>query len=158
MHGWGITLHIQGISNEVLRVEEGSLYPALHRMEQERWIKAEWAASENNRRARYYRLTLKRRKQLAEEERSWQRLTQAVAAVLTSLLTARDARVIVGLLSRFVTLFRPSKVREIDEELRFHIEMRKAANIESGMSPEDAQLDAKRRFGNATVLKERTRD
>ena len=82
MHGWGITLHIQRISSEVLRVEEGSLYPALHRMEQEGWITAEWGASENNRRARYYRLTAKGRRQLAEEERSWQRLTEAVAAVL----------------------------------------------------------------------------
>lgn len=82
MHGWGITLHIQRVSSEILRVEEGSLYPALHRMEQEGWITAEWAASENNRRARYYRLTPKGRRQLAEEERSWQRATEAVAAVL----------------------------------------------------------------------------
>jgi transcriptional regulator len=82
MHGWGITLHIQQISNEVLRVEEGSLYPALHRMEQEGWISAEWGVSENNRRARYYRLTSSGRKQLAEEERNWQKLTQAVASVL----------------------------------------------------------------------------
>lgn len=82
MHGWGVTLHIQRISNEVLRVEEGSLYPALHRMEQEGWIAAEWAASENNRRARYYRLTSKGRRQLVGEEQSWHRLTEAVAAVL----------------------------------------------------------------------------
>jgi transcriptional regulator len=82
MHGWGVTLHIQQISKEVLRVEEGSLYPALHRMEQEGWISAEWRASENNRRARYYRITSKGRKQLADEELSWQRLTEAVAAVL----------------------------------------------------------------------------
>lgn len=82
MHGWGITLHIQQISNEVLRVEEGSLYPALHRMEQERWISAEWGVSDNNRRARYYRLTAAGRKQLAEEEKNWQRLTSAVASVL----------------------------------------------------------------------------
>ena len=82
MHGWGITLHIQQISNEVLRVEEGSLYPALHRMEQEGWIKAEWGVSENNRRARYYKLTAAGRKQLAEEEKNWQRLTTAVASIL----------------------------------------------------------------------------
>lgn len=82
MHGWGITLHIQQISNDVLRVEEGSLYPALHRMEQDGWISAEWGASENNRRARYYRLTATGRKQLAKEERSWQELTGAVALVL----------------------------------------------------------------------------
>jgi transcriptional regulator len=83
MHGWGITLHIQQTSNEVLRVEEGSLYPALHRMEQDGWITAEWGASENNRRARYYRLTSKGRKQLAAEEESWQRLMEAVGCVLS---------------------------------------------------------------------------
>lgn len=82
MHGWGITLHIQQISNEALRVEEGSLYPALHRMEQDRWITAEWGISENNRRARYYRLTAAGRKQLAREEQSWRELTGAVALVL----------------------------------------------------------------------------
>ena len=68
MHGWGITLHIERISNEVLRVEEGSLYPALHRMEQERLIASEWGASENNRRARFYRLTASGRKQLAADQ------------------------------------------------------------------------------------------
>lgn len=82
MHGWGITLHIQQISNEVLRVEEGSLYPALHRMEQDGWISAEWGISENNRRARYYRLTTAGKKQLAQEEQNWQKLTDAVACVL----------------------------------------------------------------------------
>ena len=82
MHGYGITLHIQRVSSDVLRVEEGSLYPALHRMEQDLWISAEWGMSDNNRRARYYRLTATGRKQLAEEENNWTRLTQAVASVL----------------------------------------------------------------------------
>jgi PadR family transcriptional regulator, regulatory protein PadR len=82
LHGYGITLHIQMVSKDILRVEEGSLYPALHRMEQEDWVSAEWGSSENNRRARYYRLTAKGRKQLAEEEKNWERLTQAVAHVL----------------------------------------------------------------------------
>jgi PadR family transcriptional regulator, regulatory protein PadR len=82
MHGYGITLHIQMLSKEVLRVEEGSLYPALHRMAQDGWIHAEWGTSENNRRARYYQLTAAGRRQLAEEEKSWARLTQAVAQVL----------------------------------------------------------------------------
>jgi PadR family transcriptional regulator, regulatory protein PadR len=82
MHGYGITLHIQMLSKEALRVEEGSLYPALHRMAQDGWIKAEWGTSENNRRARYYSLTAAGRKQLAEEEKSWARLTEAVAQVL----------------------------------------------------------------------------
>jgi len=82
MHGYGVTLHIQRVSSDVLRVEEGSLYPALHRMEQDGWISAEWGMSENNRRARYYRLTATGRKQLVEEEKNWARLTQAVANVL----------------------------------------------------------------------------
>src|SRR5215470_16743403 len=81
MHGYGITLHIQRVSNDILRVEEGSLYPALHRMEQDGWISAQWGVSENNRRARYYRLTAKGAKQLADEEKKWQQLTQAVAQV-----------------------------------------------------------------------------
>jgi len=82
MHGWGITLHIQRISQDVLRVEEGSLYPALQRMEQQGWIKAEWKISENNRRARYYSLTKTGRKQLESQEEAWERVTRAVAAVL----------------------------------------------------------------------------
>ena len=82
MHGYGITAHIQRVSKDVLRVEEGSLYPALHRMEQDGWIAAEWGTSENNRRARYYRLTTAGRKQLGEEQRNWERLTQAVGNVL----------------------------------------------------------------------------
>ena len=82
LHGYGITLHIQMVSKDILRVEEGSLYPALHRMEQDGWVSAEWGISENNRRARYYRLTAKGRAQLAEEEKNWERLTQAVAHVL----------------------------------------------------------------------------
>ena len=82
MHGWGITLHIQQVSRDVLRVEEGSLYPALHRMEQQGWIKSEWKVSENNRRARYYSLTRSGRLQLESQEESWESVTQAVAAVL----------------------------------------------------------------------------
>jgi PadR family transcriptional regulator len=82
MHGYGITVHIQRVSKDALRVEEGSLYPALHRMEQDGWISAEWGTSENNRRARYYRLTAIGRKQLAEEKKSWERLTEAVGSLL----------------------------------------------------------------------------
>jgi len=82
MHGYGITVHIQEVAGEVLRVEEGSLYPALHRMAQEGWIKAEWGTSENNRRARYYAITAAGRKQLAAEEQRWADLTAAVGRML----------------------------------------------------------------------------
>jgi PadR family transcriptional regulator, regulatory protein PadR len=82
MHGYAITSHIQQVSAEMLRVEEGSLYPALHRMEQEGWIASEWGLSENNRRARFYRLTAVGRRQLKAERENWQKITQAVALVL----------------------------------------------------------------------------
>jgi PadR family transcriptional regulator PadR len=81
-HGYGIVVHIQQVSEEALRVEEGSLYPALHRIEQAGWISSEWGISDNNRRAKYYRLTAAGRKQLAREEENWGRLTRAVARVL----------------------------------------------------------------------------
>ena len=83
MHGYGITLHIQRVSDDSLRVEEGSLYPALHRMEQEGSIVSEWSMTENNRRARFYRLTPAGHRRLAAECESWERLTQAVGKVLT---------------------------------------------------------------------------
>jgi transcriptional regulator len=82
MHGWGITLHIQHISNEVLRVEEGSLYPALHRMEQDGWIVSKWGQSENNRRARFYELTTLGQRELAAEGENWRKITSAVGLVL----------------------------------------------------------------------------
>jgi len=82
MHGYGIVNHIQRTSDELLRVEEGSLYPALHRIEQEGWIAAEWRTSENNRRAKYYSLTAAGRKQLARERQNWERVVRGVSAVL----------------------------------------------------------------------------
>jgi transcriptional regulator len=82
LHGYGITLYIENASRELLRVEEGSLYPALHRMEQEGWISAAWGLTENNRKARFYSLTTTGRQQLAAEEQSWERLTSGVANVL----------------------------------------------------------------------------
>ena len=82
MHGYAITTHVQRVSADLLRVEEGSLYPALHRMEQQGWLKAEWGLTEKNREARFYSLTQKGRKQLAIEEASWARFTEGVARVL----------------------------------------------------------------------------
>lgn len=81
-HGYGIAVHIQHVSNEALRVEEGSLYPALHRIEQEGWIRSDWGVSENNRRAKFYEITAGGRRQLAAEEKKWAKLTEGVANVL----------------------------------------------------------------------------
>lgn len=82
MHGFGIGQRIRQISREVFRVNQGSLYPALHRLEQEGWIASEWGESENNRRAKYYKLTPAGRRQLAAEELNWERVAGAVARIL----------------------------------------------------------------------------
>ena len=82
MHGYAITSHIRRVSADLLRVEEGSLYPALHRMEQDGWLRGTWGVTEKNREARFYELTAKGRKQLALEQESWARLTEGVHRVL----------------------------------------------------------------------------
>lgn len=82
MHGWGIAQRIQQVSQEVLQVQQGSLYPALYRLERKGLIEAEWGASENNRRAKYYALTRAGREQLEREQEEWERLSSAVALIL----------------------------------------------------------------------------
>jgi len=82
MHGYAITARIHALSDQLLRVEEGSLYPALHRMEQAGWIRAEWGVTEKKREARFYSLTALGRKRLAEEQESWKRLTAGVGKVM----------------------------------------------------------------------------
>ncbi len=81
-HGWAIAQRIKQISSEILKIQQGSLYPALHRLERRGWIKARWAASENNRRAKYYELTKSGLRQLQAEENAWRKLTAAVGQVL----------------------------------------------------------------------------
>jgi PadR family transcriptional regulator, regulatory protein PadR len=82
LHGWAISLRLRSISSDVLQVSEGSLYPALHKLEQEGWITAEWKQTENNRRAKFYSLTRLGRKQLALETANWQRLSAAISHVV----------------------------------------------------------------------------
>jgi transcriptional regulator len=82
MHGWGIAQRIQQVSRDVLQIGQGSLYPALHRLEYRGWIQAEWGESENNRRAKFYSLTKTGKKQLEAELENWKRLTSAIALVL----------------------------------------------------------------------------
>jgi len=83
-HGWAISERIQQISSDALQVQQGSLYPALHRLERRGWIKARWGTSENNRRAKYYELTRSGRRQLEMEKDAWGKLTAAVAQVLAT--------------------------------------------------------------------------
>jgi PadR family transcriptional regulator len=82
MHGWGISQRLQQLSQDVLQVNQGSLYPALYRLEQQGWIESSWGDSDNNRRAKFYCLTRTGRRQLAEETASWERITAAIARVL----------------------------------------------------------------------------
>src|SRR3954470_14113097 len=82
MHGFGISVRIRQMSDEVLQVEQGSLYPALYRLEEKAWIKAEWGVSDNNRRARFYSLTAPGRKHLAAERENWARVSAAINMVL----------------------------------------------------------------------------
>jgi PadR family transcriptional regulator len=84
MHGWGISQRIQQVSGEVLQVQQGSLYPALHRLEQQGLISAEWGASENKRQAKFYALTACGRKQLEQETANWERMSGAVARILAT--------------------------------------------------------------------------
>ena len=83
-HGWAISERVQQVSENALRIQQGSLYPALHRLERRGWVKAKWGVSENNRKAKYYELTRSGRKQLDEETESWRKLISAVALVLES--------------------------------------------------------------------------
>jgi transcriptional regulator len=82
MHGWGITLRIQQVSESVLQVNQGSLYPALHRLEERGWIRATWKVSENNRQAKYYELTAQGKRQLVQETQNWLRLSGAMARIV----------------------------------------------------------------------------
>ena len=84
MHGWGISQYIQQVSRNVLQINQGSLYPALHRLERDGYIRAEWGPSDNNRRAKYYRLTAAGRQQLGEERESWAAFSSAVERVMQS--------------------------------------------------------------------------
>ena len=82
MHGYGISMHIEAVSDALLTIEEGSLYPALHRMEQNGWVRAEWAVTEASRKAKFYTLTAAGRKQLAAREKNWEQVVKGVQAIL----------------------------------------------------------------------------
>ena len=82
MHGYGIVMHIERVSDELLNIEEGSLYPALHRMEQSGWVRAEWAVTESSRKAKFYTLTAAGRKQLAAREKNWEQVVKGVQSIL----------------------------------------------------------------------------
>ena len=164
MHGWGISQRIQQVSKDVLQVNQGSLYPALHRLEQQGLIEAEWGSSENNRQAKFYQLTRDGRKQLAEETTQLgtpgQRRRSSPRRTLTPggppLMKTRMFR---RLSIRFGTLFRRDRrERELDAELRYHLDMLVEQNILTGMPPDAARREAMRVFGTLEGIKDEVRD
>jgi transcriptional regulator len=82
LHGWAISIRLKQVSGDILQVSDGSLYPALHKLEQQGWIKSEWRSTENNRRAKFYSLTRLGRSQLAKETQNWERLSNAITGVV----------------------------------------------------------------------------
>ena len=151
------------VSADVLAVEEGSLYPALQRMLIKGWVKSEWGVSENNRRARYYRLTPAGRRPLAEEISDFRLVMQAITRVIEPAEPAADVRSDMDapgeFCRRLLFLLRGNHFnREMEEEMRFHLEKRTAANCDIGADSDEARNGAMHRFGNAALMRERSRD
>src|ERR1700677_4085929 len=149
-HGHGIGVAIRASSDDALQVEHGSLYPALHRLRKQGLIDAEWKLTENNQRARYYRLTAKGRKMLVSEEARWNRMVEPIARVMGP----GEKKMRLGH-KRFR---RAREDSELDEELRFHLQQEAQLRIDRGQCPEDANRSARRDFGNVTRTKEVTRE
>ena len=161
MHGWAIGQRISQMSNEVLLVGQGSLYPALHKLEQQGWIEAEWGESDNNRRAKYYHLTRAGRRALKDETAQWERLSAAIslASCAPPDEEVDDVRLLRMIQLRLRSLFRGNEVeRELDAELRDHLERQIESHRAAGLSPADARVTALREFGNVPLIQEQVRD
>ena len=156
-HGWAISERIQQISSDVLQIQQGSLYPALHRLERRGWIKARWGASENNRRAKYYELTATGRKQLEAEE---SRLAETRAAVGPGVGDCLGGCTCSATsFYRLRALFRrPSVEEEMDEELRAHFEREVEKCIQSGLPIDEARRRVRLEFGGLDQVKEACRE
>ena len=142
MHGWAIAQRIQQISDELLRVQQGSLYPALHRLEHQGWITAEWGASENNRRARFYSLTRAGRKQLETEVAKWERLSAGVNLVLqTNVRSCAAGTSCKAGCDRSCSAIAAKS--DLSEELQLHLEREIERLQASGLSREEARLQAR---------------
>src|SRR5262249_34432714 len=134
LHGYGVGSRIMQMSGDVLRVEEGSLYPALYRVEAQGWVTSEWGVSDNNLRAKFYKLTRAGRKQLEVEGANWERLAKAVFKVMRTAQGESGAMAWMRLAFRRIKGFlRKGHIEsDMDAELRFHIHMRTKENIRGG--------------------------
>src|ERR1700689_3535958 len=136
MHGWAISERLQQVSHDAVQVLQGSLYPALHRLERRGWVKAKWDISENNRRAKYYELTAQGRKQLETETAAWGKLTSAVDEILHM---AEGVSMLNDLIYRLRAFFSRQRVEdELQGELHYHLEREAEKYRKAGASPEEA--------------------
>ena len=158
LHGYGILLRIQQISGERLEILQGSFYTAIYRLERRGWIEGEWGESENNRRAKYYRLTAAGKRQLKEEAAKWSDMADVIAAHSAD-KTGGDMSVFATLRCWWRAIAHRSRVhREVEDELRFHIDAYANDLVRQGMSPADAERKARIDLGRADVQGEKYRD
>ena len=150
-HGYGISQMIRAQSSEALQVETGSLYPALHRLARQGWVKATWDMSDTNQRARFYRLTPAGRKQLVRERDRWAQLVAAMAGVLNS---ARGEGVTVGLRDLFA--WRRRREEDLEAEIASHLQMATRDRVAGGEDSRAASFAARKEFGNITLTREAT--
>ena len=159
MHGWGISQRIQQLSKDVLQVNQGSLYPALHRLEQQGLIEAEWGNSDNNRQAKFYQLTRDGRKQLAEETRNWERLSTRGRARAGRAVTMRRLTMSATSPSGSRSLFRRERrERELDASCGYHLDMLTEQHVRRAWRPSEARREALRLFGPVDAVKDDVRD
>ena len=160
MHGLGIAKRVGQITGETFQVKPGSLFPALHRMEEEGWLTSTWGESENNRRAKYYRLTKAGRRQLETETERWGRISLAIAQALD---TPSKENLNMRWFSRLTSLFRnlahkQENEQELDQEVSSYLDLLTEEKIRSGMAPEAARRAAKLELGGVEQVKEQVRD
>ena len=154
-HGHAIAKHIQRTSEELLQVETGSLYPALYRLEAKGWIAASWELSDKGKRARYYRITPKGRKQLSAEQSKWDAFARAMGLLLKP---ASEEDAMISLFRKVLWwLQRRQKEEELREELQFHLEEEMESQRDAGVSAEEASFAARRDLGNVMILREDAR-
>lgn len=159
MHGLGISRRIRQITGGTFVLKPGSLFPALHRMEEEGWISAFWGDSENNRRAKYYRLTKAGQKQLQAETKRWGRISGAIAQALEASYQGASMPFFVRVRSLLRNLFLSRRVdKDLDEEVHAHLEMLKDESVRADMPPKEAERSARIELGGIEQVKEQVRD
>ena len=156
MHGYGIAQRLRQISGDVFQIEEGTLYPALQRLLAKGWVAGEWKQTENNRRARYYKLTATGRKQLQTERAEFEKVLGAIVRVMRGSKPRRETMEMVHRLWSW--LRRGARARDLQEEMQLHLELKVQEHIARGVSPDEARRQARLDFGNMNLAAERSRE